>query len=124
MATARLEHINVTVADPHRTARLLCDLFDWQVRWEGRAKLGGYTVHVGGDDSYVAVYAYPPQHRSEAVDYRGLNHIGVVVEDLKAAEQRVLAHGFEPHNHGDYEPGRRFYFDDNDGIEYEVVSYH
>ena len=28
MHTAKLEHVNVTVMDPHRTARLLCDLFE------------------------------------------------------------------------------------------------
>ena len=31
--------------------------------------------------------------------------------------------GLEPFSHGDYEPGRRFYFLDPDGIEYEVISY-
>lgn len=123
MSKAILEHVNVTVVDPQETAQLLCDLFDWRIRWQGEAKLGGYTVHVGGDDSYVAVYAYPAEHQPETIDYEGLNHIGVVVEDLEAAEQRVLAHGFKPYNHGDYEPGRRFYFDDNNGIEFEVLSY-
>ena len=38
-------------------------------------------------------------------------------------EARVSAAGLIPFNHGDYEPGRRFYFLDPDGIEYEVVSY-
>ena len=123
MHTAKLEHVNVTVMDPHRTARLLCDLFEWEIRWQGQAKLGGHTFHVGADDSYVAVYAYPPAHKPERIDYEGLNHIGVVVRDLEAVEQRVLAHGFKPYNHGDYEPGRRFYFDDDNGIEFEVVNY-
>ncbi len=40
-----------------------------------------------------------------------------------AAEARVRDAGYEPFNHGAYEPGRRFYFLDPDGIEYEVVSY-
>ena len=31
--------------------------------------------------------------------------------------------GLTPFSHGDYEPGRRFYFFDPDGIEYEVISY-
>jgi catechol 2,3-dioxygenase-like lactoylglutathione lyase family enzyme len=59
-------------------------------------------------------------------DYKtvgGMNHIGVVVEDLDAVEAKVAAAGFETFNHGDYEPGRRFYFYDHDGIEFEVVSY-
>ena len=33
------------------------------------------------------------------------------------------AAGLTAFNHGDYHPGRRFYFLDPDGIEYEVVSY-
>ena len=35
----------------------------------------------------------------------------------------VVAAGLTPFSHADYEPGRRFYFLDPDGIEYEVVSY-
>ena len=35
----------------------------------------------------------------------------------------VAEHGLEPFGHDDYEPGRRFYFFDWDGIEFEVVSY-
>ncbi|MEK7687259.1 MAG: VOC family protein, partial [Pseudomonadota bacterium] len=52
-----------------------------------------------------------------------LNHIGVEVDDLAAVEARVLAAGLRPFAHDDYDPGRRFYFLDPDGIEYEVVSY-
>ena len=53
----------------------------------------------------------------------GLNHIGIVVDDLGAMEERVIAAGLKPHSHQDYEPGRRFYFHDRDRIEYEIVSY-
>ncbi len=54
---------------------------------------------------------------------RPLNHIGVVVDELDATEARVIAAGLRPFGHADYEPGRRFYFLDPDGIEFEVVSY-
>ena len=54
---------------------------------------------------------------------RPLNHIGVEVGDLDATEARVLAAGLKPFGRADYEPGRRFYFLDPDGIEFEVVSY-
>ena len=122
MAHAMLEHVNVTVSDPRRTAEMLERLFGWRIRWEGPAKLGGYTVHVGTDDNYVAVYAYPPS-ANWGGDTGRLNHIGVLVDDLDAVEEKVRQEGFTPHNHGNYEPGRRFYFDDADGIEFEVVSY-
>ena len=126
MGSANLEHVNVTVSNPERTAALLCELFGWHVRWEGESLLGGRTVHVGRDNSYLALYTPDASTRGKGNSYsrRGsLNHIGVVVDDLDQVEQRVLAAGFKTHNHGDYEPGRRFYFHDHDNIEFEVVNY-
>ena len=121
MAMGMLEHVNLTVTDPDRTADMLCRLFGWRRRWEGLGKLGGYTVHVGTDDGYLSIYR--PRSEAPALDGGRLNHVGILVEDLDAAEGRVRDAGYEPFNHGDYEPGRRFYFNDHDGIEFEVVSY-
>ena len=126
MAAGTLEHANFSVSDPQKTADMLCTIFDWRIRWRGASIHGGHTIHVGGQDSYLAVYARPEMRASAPNDYRtvgAMNHVGVVVDDLDVAEARVLEAGFETTNHGDYEPGRRFYFDDHDGIEYEVVSY-
>lgn len=123
---ARLEHVNVTVSDPEATAALLARLFGWQVRWQGGAMGGGRSVHVGSLDQYVALYRAPGAQAEppDADRVRGaLNHIGVQVADLADAQARVLAAGLVPHSHADYEPGRRFYFNDADGVEYEVVSY-
>ena len=127
---AQLEHVNITVSDPKRTAQMLIDLFGWHIRWEGSAMAGaGYTVHVGSEDSYVAVYAgcdpaqTVPEEDASYQTRGGLNHIGVVVDDLDAVEDRVKAMGLTPHSHADYEPGRRFYFHDPDGLEIEVISY-
>ncbi|WP_375255245.1 VOC family protein [Yoonia sp.] len=126
---AQLEHVNITVSDPHRTAQMLSDIFGWHIRWEGAAKAAGYTVHVGTDDSYVAVYsgAKPeqtvPKTNASYQTRGGLNHIGVVVDDLDAVEGRVRALGFAPHSHANYEPGRRFYFHDADQVEIEVICY-
>ena len=124
MRSSRLEHVNVTVADPGQAAKLMETLFGWQVRWEGPALNGGHTVHVGSDSQYLALYG--PRGGSRAKDFakgRPLNHIGVEVDDLDAVEARVLAAGLTPFSHGDYHPGRRFYFLDPNGLEYEVVSY-
>ena len=128
MAKGMLEHVNITVRDPDKTAEWLCKLFGWHVRWRGEAIHGGLTVHVGTDDQYLAVYTGPgnkPQvEPNDSYTQRGgLNHVGVVVGDLDQIEKRVDALGFKTHSHADYEPGRRFYFHDEDGIEFEVVSY-
>ena len=126
MNAARLEHVNLTVRDPHATAALLCRLFDWRVRWEGPAIDDGRSVHVGGERDYLALYSSgraPTDAPSSYATLHGLNHVALVVDDLDETERRVVAEGFEPHSHADYEPGRRFYFRDGDGLEFEVVSY-
>jgi catechol 2,3-dioxygenase-like lactoylglutathione lyase family enzyme len=124
--SVQLEHINLTVSDPDASAVLLGSLFDWRVRWSGAAKDDGFTVHVGSDASYLALYRPPvspgaPNPAGRHVN--GLNHVAVVVDDLDAMEARVVAAGFVPFGHGRYEPGRRFYMLDHDGIEFEIVSY-
>lgn len=128
MTQAQVEHINVTVEDASRTAKRWCDLFGWKIRWEGSAMNGeGYTVHVGTDDTYIAVYSpkgdLEQPGRSTYFRIGGLNHIGLVVDDIGEMEKRIRDAGYKPHNHADYEPGKRFYFDDDDGIEIEIVSY-
>ncbi|MEQ8741844.1 VOC family protein [Parasphingorhabdus sp.] len=125
MTNGKLEHVNITVSDPQRSADLLRDLFGWHIRWEGPSMLGGHTIHIGTDDSYIALYTNPDVQTADPKFNKGepLNHIGVTVDDLDAVEARVVAAGLEPFNHGDYEPGRRFYFFDWNRIEWEVVSY-
>ena len=125
MPPAFIEHVNLTVSDPERSARLFGDLFGWQVRWQGQGRDGGRVIHVGDERVYLAVWAEPGE-RSESLRFEKgmpLNHVGIVVEDLDETERRVLAAGLETFSHGDYEPGRRFYFFDWDGIEFEIVSY-
>lgn len=127
MPAPRLEHVNVTVTDPERAARLMQDLFGWRERWRGPALNGGQSIHVGSADHYLALYTCPEVAAADRASFftkgRPLNHIGVEVDDLDAVEARVISAGLVPFNHGDYAPGRRFYFLDPDGVEYEVVSY-
>jgi catechol 2,3-dioxygenase-like lactoylglutathione lyase family enzyme len=123
---ARLEHVNITVADPDAAASLFCDLFDWRIRWSGTAMETGRSVHVGNAESYVALFSYGRPHAAGEDSHRtlgGLNHIAVVVDDLDATEGRVRRAGLIATNHASYEPGRRFYVEMPSGIEVEVVSY-
>lgn len=125
MTQVRIEHVNISVSDPARTAAMLMDLFGWHIRWQGKAASGGYTIHVGSDTDYLAVYSLRPDAAAKADFAKGapLNHLGIQVDDLGAIERKVIARGLAPFNHADYEPGRRFYFFDEDGIEYEIISY-
>ena len=81
---------------------------------------------MGDDTRYVALYTpgKPLQpHGSNYSTIGGFNHLAVTVDDLDAMEDRVKAQGLETHSHADYEPGRRFYFHIEPGVEVEVVSY-
>lgn len=118
-----IEHVNLTVTDPARTARLMEQLFGWHIRWEGPARDGGRSVHVGDERFYLALYAPPGGVERRYPKGAPLNHVGLLVDDLDAIEARVEAAGLRAFNHGNYDPGRRFYFLDFDGIEYEIVSY-
>ena len=84
---------------------------------------GGRTIHLGDAQAYLAIHTYPD---GAAGFGKGapLNHIGMAVSDLDAAEKLVAEAGLRPFNQGQYDPGpRSFYFLDWDGIEFEVVSY-
>jgi glyoxylase I family protein len=124
---AYLEHVNFTVSDPAATAEQLVTWFGWKIRWHGPSKNGGTTFHVGNETSYIAVYTPPEKPDKPSEDnythLAGLNHVAIVVDDLDATEQKIIASGIKTHSHADYEPGRRFYFHDPDGIEFEIVSY-
>ncbi|MEO5705584.1 MAG: VOC family protein [Alteraurantiacibacter sp.] len=122
MTQARLEHVNLTVSDNERSARLLADLTGWVIRWRGLTSEGSETIHLGSAEAYLALYQDGRDHTGQSKG-RPLNHVGLLVADLEAAKRSVEAHGLEPFGFGDYEPGQRFYFFDWDGIEFEVVSY-
>jgi glyoxylase I family protein len=125
MTQAVLEHINLTVSDPAESARMLAAIFGWRNRWSGPARDGGTTIHCGGDASYIALYTGPDGLNEQSRYPKGepLNHLAIVVDDIDHTEACVSAFGLQPFNHASYDPGRRFYFFDRDGIEYEVVSY-
>lgn len=122
MPSAKIEHANLTVTNPDRSAKFFEQLCGWSIRWEGPAQNGGRTIHVGDETDYLALYT--------SDDTKGgyskgapLNHVGLLVQNLEQAEKTVIEAGLKPFSHGDYEPGKRFYFFDWDGIEFEVVCY-
>lgn len=123
--SGRVEHANISVTDPERSAELFKHLCGWEERWRGERGKHGWTLHVGdpaNGETYLALYT--GDHVTGQYEKgEPLNHVGFVVDDLAAAEKVVTAAGLEPFGHDDYEPGHRFYFLDWDGIEFEVVSY-
>ena len=125
MTQAFIEHVNLSVRNPSKTSAQMQAIFGWHIRWQGEAQNGGNTIHVGTETHYLALYTNGGvQNRTENwAKGMPLNHVGLQVDDLDATEQRVIAAGLIPFGHDEYAPGNRFYFFDDDGIEFEVVSY-
>lgn len=121
----RLEHVNLTVTDPERTAALFADVLDLHIRWKGDIGGGRLGVHVGTDDQYLALFeaaTETPVDRDMSAP--GINHFGFVVDDLDEAESRLRAAGITRIvNAQPYDPGRRLYFRDFDDNEVELVQY-
>ena len=77
-----LEHANITVSDPEKTAAWMQTVFGWRIRWQGPALNTGYTVHVGTDAQYLALYCPADLQKAPSGPdgfLGGLNHIGVCV---------------------------------------------
>ncbi len=122
MPTGQIEHANISVTDPDRSAELFKQLLGWEERWRGPSQKYGWTVHVGDETTYLALYT-GDHVKGDYSKGQPLNHVGLVVDNLDAAEKVVTSNGLSPFGHDNYEPGKRFYFFDWDGIEFEVVSY-
>ena len=95
MAHPFIEHVNLTVSDPERSAALMARIFGWHERWRGPARDGGMSIHVGSDEAYVALYTGPDGLHANTHFAKGepLNHVGIQVDDLDATLGRVGEHG-------------------------------
>jgi catechol 2,3-dioxygenase-like lactoylglutathione lyase family enzyme len=119
-----LEHVNLTVSDLKRSVAFYRELFGFQVRWEGTTADGQPAAHVGDERTYLALFqAETPGTAPEGYEHVGINHFGFVVDDLDATRARLVSLGVQPHYEPVYDPGRRLYFCDPDGIEIELVEY-
>ena len=123
----RLEHDNVSVRDINGMIRFLqTALPEFRVRGEGISREGARWVHVGTDDTYIAL----SESRAEPGSFRpysgapGVNHLAYVVDDVEALRQRLTAAGYKDSTPPNAHPYRkRQYFYDPEGNDWEFVQY-
>ncbi len=118
------EHANFTVSDLGRSIAFYRELFGFRLRWQGTTSNGAPAAHIGDQRIYIALFqAVRPGSVEQDYDRVGINHVGFVVDDLTAMKKRLATLGVTPYAEADYQPGRRLYFRDPDGIEIELVEY-
>ena len=78
--TPRLEHANLAVRDVDATVRFLQTAFPaFRIRREGKTWQGWRWIHLGTDDTYIAVNEAPNEAAEPWQAYAGkpgLNHLG------------------------------------------------
>jgi predicted enzyme related to lactoylglutathione lyase len=122
MSQGRIEHVNLTVTDNERSAAFFEKLLGWYRRWAGKSQMGGTSIHMGEDATYLALYSDGHDH-SRQVKGVPMNHVGFLVGELDAAGRVVIEAGLKPVGQDEDDPGRRLGFFDWGGSEFLVVSY-
>jgi catechol 2,3-dioxygenase-like lactoylglutathione lyase family enzyme len=126
--TVRLEHANLIVRNIDATLRFVRSAFpEFRVRYDSKDSTEGRWVHVGTDDSYIALTqssVEPQQHWTPYMGIPGVNHLGYEVDDAEALRQRLQAAGYtESTVPNDDRYRHRVYFYDPDGNDWEFVQY-
>lgn len=124
----RMEHANVTVRDIAAMIRFLQTAFpDFRVRGEGVSHEGVRWVHVGTDETYIALSEARVQPGSHFEPYSGapgVNHVAYEVDDVDAIRARMAAAGYRDSTVPNRHPFRkRLYFYDPEGNDWEFVQY-
>mgnify|MGYP005619698543 CR=1 FL=1 len=123
----RLEHANLIVRDLDAMVRFITTAFpDFLVRGGGTHE-GRRWLHIGTDESYLALSEATREPAERWVPYEGtpgLNHLGFEVENVRALRERMQTAGYEDSTVGNVHPHRRrVYFHDPEGNDWEFVEY-
>ncbi|PVZ72206.1 VOC family protein [Pelagibaculum spongiae] len=124
-----LEHANITVKSIAESEKFLVSAFpDFVIRGSGRRPSDDRLwVHIGNQQVYLALNEMPQHKPLDLTDYAqdGVNHLGWVVDDLDAIDQRLQSSGYaeiiEFQEENEYR--RRHYYRDGNGFEWEFVEY-
>ena len=96
--TIRLEHANLFVRDIDATIRFLRTAFpEFRIRCEGKNPNGSRWVHVGTDDTYIALTqstVEPEKRWTPYVGIPGVNHLAYEVDDVEALRERMKSAGY------------------------------
>jgi catechol 2,3-dioxygenase-like lactoylglutathione lyase family enzyme len=126
--TTRLEHANLIVRDLDEMLRFVQTAFpDFRIRGEGKTLQGNRWIHVGNDDTYLALSPATRKAAERWVPYGGrpgTNHLGFEVTDADAVRRRLAAAGYTDSTFPNEHPHRRrVYFHDAEGNDWEFVEY-
>ena len=124
----RLEHANLCVHDIDAVVRFLKTAFpNFRIRRDTTDPDGSRWVHVGTNDTYIALNHAKSEEARRGAPYKGrpgLNHLAYEVGDVEALRARLRAAGYQDSTVPNSHPHRkRVYFYDPEGNDWEFVQY-
>ena len=124
----RLEHANICVRDIEPMMHFLQTAFpEFRMRGEGKSRDGTRWVHIGTNDTYIALGQGKADSKRHWMPYSGepgVNHLAYEVDDVESLRARLKTGGFRESTVPNAHPHRkRVYFYDPEGNDWEFVQY-
>ena len=120
-----LEHNNITVNNLDEAVKFIQTAMpEFEIRGEGADNQRRWA-HIGTNQSYVALTETTKEvTASENYLTHGFNHMGFVVNDVRAVGQRLREAGYKSsYPFTEHKHRLRDYYLDADGNEYEFIQY-
>lgn len=106
---------------------VIAGLPEFRIRFDGMDPRGFRWVHIGIDDTYIALTqstVEPKEHWRPYVGIPGVNHLAYEVDDVEALRERMKSAGYRDSTVSNKHAYRkRVYFYDPDGNDWEFVQY-
>jgi catechol 2,3-dioxygenase-like lactoylglutathione lyase family enzyme len=122
----RIEHASITVRDLWAALTFITTaLPEFKIRGQDSSNPCAW-LHVGTDETYIALTRSPSTDPRGGLAYHdlGVNHVGIVVEDVGEVVARLEAVGYKRSSEPEMSRWRRrFYFLDADGLQWEFIQY-
>ena len=91
---AKLRHIAIAAKDPDAMADFYVKAFDFKIVRSNDGPLA-YRHHLSDGTIDLAILRFKTDQLGKGMDYRGLHHFGVLVEDVEAFEKKLESMGAE-----------------------------
>ena|SRR5258708_15272225 len=126
---ARIQHIAIASQDPEKQATFYKEVFGFkEIRRIDNPRARGLILTDGVIN--ISVLYFKQDQIGRGLDYTGLHHFGVFVDDLEGTADKCLANGADPYdelpedvNETNYRPKRSDKFKGSEGSLFYIADH-
>ena len=103
---ARIQHLAIASLDPEKQAEFYKEVFGFEeIRRIDNPRARGVVLTDGAIN--ISVLNFKQDQIDRGLDYTGLHHFGVFVDDLDGTAEKCLAHGAIPYSELPEDPNEK-----------------